>query len=148
MTKKTDKLLEYQTILDKCLVMCEFLKNNSPDNYKFIFDNMKSNLEQGFKNKNYKGLKSTYRDLKEWVKGAPVKELEKFNHTFFIKFGEGLDSVNITDKIIKRGMIINDDEFRLIDKQVNDLCQTEPQSSEIEILNKLLLEYHEKCKKS
>jgi hypothetical protein len=92
------------------------------------------------------GFEAAVRDIKEWSRDFPLADYRELNVILIEKFGKGLeyDSKKTIASIVKRGKLRNEDEYRLIDDAVNELCQTNHQSSEIETFNKMLLEFHNK----
>lgn len=100
-----------------------------------------------------KGLRQAKNDINEWASYLPKSDLESLNEMLRIKFGKDLHthSKDISKQIstvLKRGKINNDDEFRLIEEKVGELCESESELSEIDMFNKLLLAYEDKKKKS
>lgn len=145
-------LLEMEFIKNWIITVMDFLEKKIPEFHKFS-EVMKSTFDK-YPNQNSKkmlqGYRESYRDINEMAKNLSLIDYNELDKILIERFGKGLNDVNntkILEKIIKRGKIISDDEFRLIDEKVNELCQTEPQSSEVDMLNKLLLVYHEKRKK-
>ena len=78
---------------------------------------------------------------------APNQLLEKLNNTLFTQFGQDLSTYSQNnssrlEEIVKRGKIINDEEFRFVEQKVSDICQIDAQSQQVIILNNLLAAYY------
>ena len=105
------------------------------------------NLVKGiYHKKNLAGLKSIKKDLGEWVKVLSRPDLFELNILLQNKFGENLDNdankiIRVIEKIISRGKIINDEEYELIVKRVEEIYENENNKLEIETLNILLVNY-------
>lgn len=141
-------------IKEWCFTIVNFIYSKSNNTDSFITEMHKEIFSEETKQKYLKetsaaiyikGVREVYNDTNEWAKGLLQNDLEELNRILLKKFGKDL-SIHFQKiyKITKRGKIINDDEFRLINEKVDELCQTEPESQEIGKLNKLLLVYEEK----
>ncbi len=93
-----------------------------------------------------KGLKEAFNDLNGTARDLPPKLLEELNKILRDKFGKDISTYSLSDmkqivKITNRRKIVNEDEFRLINERVNELCEMDSESSELEVLNGLLSMY-------
>lgn len=151
MKKKSEYLNEMEYIKDWCIVVIDFKLgiNETLLDLKEIYEPLKKDLTNNFNSKNkniQKGFKETYKNLKEEVGYWPDKMKANLDIMLYSKFGEKISLINQEKdkeikKIIKRGKINNDDEFGLIDEKVNDICQKNNNSEELDKLNHLLLKY-------
>jgi len=147
-TEKRNYLTEIEYLKNWSITALQFMANNNSQ-LKVFCESVLDTLEHAQLINNKKmlqGFEEGVRDFKELAKGLSPSDYNELNAILNEKFGMGLefDSKKIIAAIIKRGKIRNDDEYRLIDEQVNELCQTNRQSHEIELLNKLLLDFDNK----
>ncbi len=147
--KKQRNMAEYEFIKDYCIAILEFIASKVPsefkEGYKVTIDNYKSFYNEGI----VKGFKEGYRDCFEMAKALPLNDYQELNDLLIRKFGRGLEDSNyskLLDRIIRQNKISNDEEYRLVDEKVNELCQTDPESPLIKVLNNFLLTYQEKKK--
>lgn len=94
-----------------------------------------------------KGLRQAFNDINDMALNAPNQLLEKLNNTLFTQFGQDLSTYSQNnssrlEEIVKRGKIINDEEFRFVEQKVSDICQIDAQSQQVIILNNLLAAYY------
>jgi hypothetical protein len=93
-----------------------------------------------------KGLRQAFNDINEMVKDIPKDLLDELNALLREKFGKDLRTyskkrLKQIGSVLRRGKILDEDEFRLIEERVSELCQLEPQASDITGLNNLLSTY-------
>lgn len=156
MKKKSEYLNEMEYIKDWCITVIDFKlgMNETVNEVKEIYEPLKKDLTNNFNSKNkniQRGFKETYRNLKEEVGYWPDKMKANLDNILYSKFGETISQIDQEKekeiiKIIKRGKINNDDEFRMIDEKVNEICQKNTNSSELDKLNHLLLKYEQNQK--
>jgi hypothetical protein len=148
MKKKSDysNIMEY--IKDWCITVIYFKleMNETPTEVKKLYEPLINGLISNFNSKDkniQRGFKEAYKSLQEEVDYWPDKMKTDLNNILYSKFGENIkqDKDNEIKKILKRGKINNDDEFRMIDEKVNEICQISSKLSELEKLNHLLLMY-------
>lgn len=89
------------------------------------------------------------RDMNEMAKSLKSSEYQELNKILFEKYGKTLmDFDSKKDKkiesIIKKGKISSDEEYELIENKVSELSQEKDKVREIEMLNKLLIDYYKK----
>lgn len=121
-----------------------------------LFSNAKEKLSKKYDDgKISKEIKGFLGILIEWVEQFNMQDQEKLNELLIERFGfefsdikRGLSRAINISTIVKRGKILKDEEYRFIEEHVSNLCQSEPDSPEIAVLNKLLLDYHERRKKA
>ena len=150
MKKKSDysNIMEY--IKDWCITVINFKleMNETPTEVKKLYEPLINGLISNFNSKDkniQRGFKEAYKSLQEEVGYWPDKMKADLNNILYSKFGENIeqDKDKEIKKIIKRGKINNDDEFRMIDEKVNKICQIGSKLSELEKLNHLLLMYEQ-----
>jgi hypothetical protein len=144
-TEKRNYLTEIEYLKNWSITALQFMANKDTQ-FKVLCESVLDTLEHAQLINNKKmlqGFEEGVRDFKEWAKGLSPSDYKELNAILNEKFGMGLefDRKKIIAAIIKRGKIRSDDEYRLIDEQVDELCQTNRQSHEIELLNKLLLDF-------
>jgi polyhydroxyalkanoate synthesis regulator phasin len=153
MKKKSDYSNEMEYIKEWCITVIDFklkLKDIDPEMIKIyspIIDTLTNNYPTNDK-KHQKGLKGFYNSIKEEISFWPDNIKMDLNEILFSKFGENINQYDkqvrmIIKKILKRGKINDEDEFRLVNDKVNEICQIDSESSEIGELNRLLLAYEQ-----
>lgn len=149
--KKTNDLPEMKYIKDWCITILEFMAMKS-SGLKPFYEVTKDNLLKNYtkNNKNIlKGFKEGYRDINEMAKNLPNDDYLELNKVLVSKFGKSLEDINKKefsklDKVIKRGEILNDNEYRLLEDRANEISQSTRQSPEIKTINELLMNYYQK----
>ena len=81
--------------------------------------------------------------MNEWTKGLDINEVLELNKLLNDKFGYNLcERFNDLDKIIKRGIINNIDEYKAIINRVEEICSSDTENEkELAVLNQLLIKY-------
>ena len=154
MKKKSEYLNEMEYIKDWCITVIDYILEMKDISFevKAINQSLKNGLVSNFNSSNknvQKGIKDRYRIMKEEVSYWPDNMKANLDNILYSKFGETISQIEKEKeiiKIIKRGKINNDDEFKMIDEKVNEICQTSPKSSELDKLNHLLLKYEKNQK--
>lgn len=161
MKKKLNAEQELESLIIKewCVTIINFIyskhKTNSQlyETYKETFSEITKikYLEKTSPSIYMRSIKQAYNDVNEWAYGLSANDKEELNNELQNKFGKDLNtnSRNISKQIsiiIKKGKINNDDEFRMINERVNEICRTDSKSIEIDKLNKLLLTYEQSKK--
>ena len=153
MKKKSEYLSEMEYIKDWCITVIDFQLeiNETVNDLKEQYESLKLFLTNNFNSKNkniQRGFKEMYRDFNEEVGYWPDNMKGNLNDILYSKFGETISRIHKEKekeikKIIKKGKINNDDEFRMIDEKINEICQTNANSLELNKLNHLLLMYEQ-----
>lgn len=104
-------------------------------------------LERAYLEQNLVGLRSSINDYNEDARELPSAELEELNGILREKFGEDLVHNRQKDlakikRIVKRGKINNEDEFRLLKGRIDELLE-EVKMEEGQLLDKLMFEFEE-----
>lgn len=104
-------------------------------------------LNQTFEDQDLVGMRYIYNDDNERSRYSKPAELEELNAILREKFGEDLVHNRQKDlakikRIIKRGKINNEDEFRLLKGRIDELLE-ESQFEEAQLLDKLMFEFEE-----
>ena len=104
-------------------------------------------LDKAYLEQNLVGLRSSINDYNENARDLTPAELEELNAILREKFGEDLVHNRQKDlakikRIIKRGKINNEDEFRLLKGRIDELLE-ESQFEEAQLLDKLMFEFEE-----
>ena len=150
-TEKKNYLTEIEHLKNWSVTALHYMANKNSD-FKVFCESVLNTLEHSQlinDKKMLKGFEEGVRDFKEMARGLSLNDYKELNAILIEKFGMGLefDSKKAVATITKQGKIRNEVEFRLVDDYINELCQTNPQSSEIQLLNKMLLEFHENMSK-
>jgi len=140
---KKSKELEY--LRDWCLTILDFLISKSGESP--IFSQTKEVVTDTFKGKNLRGLRYCKKDINEWAKGLSPSNVSELNSLLDEKFSVNLEkeddkSAKIIKQILQRGVINNEDEYRLLLTKVDAFCADDSKKDEVEALNKLLTDYH------
>lgn len=146
---------EFLFIRRWCLTIIDFLYSNEINDSHLIelrkqaFDEETKTrfLEKTSPGIYLKGLRQAYNDVNDMALHAPNHILRELNNMLYLQFGRDLSiySKNISsqlEEILKRGKIINDDEFRLVEQVVSDISQIDDQSEQAIIYNDLLTAYY------
>lgn len=157
--EKTKRLTEYKQkelefMKDWNVFIYNYLYNdflNKADDvlkkkYGVFFQTQLNAIIKAFQRNDYRGMKMMYRDTNEMAMDMPNEQLLELNKMLQERFGHSLQDeekkvIHTIDKIVKRGKIINDEEYSIVETTVAELCQTQPDSIKIDILNKLLVAY-------
>ncbi|MFT3946515.1 MAG: hypothetical protein QM763_06025 [Agriterribacter sp.] len=156
MKKKLNATQEAESswIREWCITIIKFICSKN-ETSRYILEIYKESFSEDSKNKYLekaspsiyiKGLQQAYKDTNEWALGLPKTDIDELNSILRAKFGKDLNTyskqnIKTIAKIVARGKINNGDEFRIINEKVNEICQTNPDSPELDNLNRLLLVY-------
>ena len=104
-------------------------------------------LDKAYLEQNLVGLRSSINDYNEDARDLTPAELEELNAILREKFGEDLvhnrqRELAKIKRIIKRGKINNEDEFRLLKGRIDELLEEE-KIEEAQLLDKLMFEFEE-----
>ena len=104
-------------------------------------------LDKAYLEQNLVGLRSSINDYNEDACDLTPSEFEELNAILREKFGEDLVHNRQKDlakikRIIKRGKINNEDEFRLLKGRIDELLEEE-KIEEAQLLDKLMFEFEE-----
>lgn len=104
-------------------------------------------LDKAYLEQNLVGLRSSINDYNEDARDLTPAEFEELNAILREKFGEDLVHNRQKDlakikRIIKRGKINNEDEFRLLKGRIDELLEEE-KIEEAQLLDKLMFEFEE-----
>ncbi len=139
------QLKELEHIKEWCLTIIDFMTLHYGKSQ--VFKQYLDIIIDGYQNQNLSGLKYIYRDTNEWAKGISRTDLDELNKLLHDKFGESLvkkNNENLSEikKVVKKGKISNEDEYRLLLSRVDEIYENKNKEKELEILNKLLADYH------
>ena len=141
-----EKQLEELThIRDWCLTIVDFMIRKYGG--QLIFTAMlKDVINNEYDAQNLRGMRCVYRDMNEGTGALSLREIEELNKILYAKFGEDLHTcskrnLSKINKIIKRGRIANEDEFRLVLGRVDEIYADSTKEEEVEMLNVLLKEF-------
>ena len=141
---KKDYSVKITLLQRKCLTILNFIFERDPVFEKYFLP-MKEYLQTDIGNTKrvLNTVKDSFRELKIISEDLPPNDRGDLYNLLQTTYGEGWeDSDNKEiEKIIARGKIVNDDEFRLLDNYVDQLCQTSEDNDAIEVINSLLLSY-------
>lgn len=136
-----------ELLKNKILLFYDFLIVNSGMPKEFFTESI-ALVNKAYNEKNIKILKSGDSDIYLNVKEMPLKMQLELKEIFKEKLDLDLDILqklfdkNI-EKIIKRGKILNDDEYRLLLDKTDNLTEVKT-DDEIKKINILLIDYSNK----
>jgi len=90
--------------------------------------------------------RSAARDLEEWTLALPANQTRELDKLLRAKFEVGLTEAKRNrdkdiSRVLLRGTIEDDVDFRLIHSYVDEICQDVSRNEEVEKLNLLLRAY-------
>lgn len=127
-----------------CTVVTDFIASLLED--KSLIKDQYGIIDSLFQKRDKKGFETVFNDLNEWALSLSQDNISNLNLILINSFGKGLHEVNKKsmrkiENIIKRGLIKNENEFRIIEHRVNELSHMKSSLAEINNLNKLLINY-------
>ncbi|KGO92215.1 hypothetical protein [Flavobacterium subsaxonicum] len=140
--KKEEELL---FIKDWCLTIIDHLDTISVNNSMASFKNA---IINGYTAKNLRGMRLALKDITKMAQYFDVENVSKINHLLKEKFGKDLnDDSGKTQKkinqIIKRGKIVNPDEFRILKEKAEEIYSDVEQRDIFEKISSLLLNFEQ-----
>lgn len=135
---------KFELLKNKILLFHDFLITNLGMPKEFFIE-ANEFVNKAYHEKNMKVLKAGDSDMYLHIKEMPLQMQLELKELFKEKLDLDLDILQkqfekSIVKIIKRGKILNDDEYRLILDKMDNL--TEPKTDdEIEEMNKMLIDY-------
>lgn len=142
MTKKEEELLmmkEWSLTIINYLLNVETRTTTLPQFIQII--------NETAENGNIRGMRMIYRDVNEMAASLRSSDLIELNNLLKKKFGEDLNSkedLSKIQKILKKNVISNETEFRLVLGYVDANFQNDDQKAFIDSLNKLLADFETK----
>lgn len=121
----------------------DFLIKN---NYGEFFKQCYPIITDTFNTKNLRGMRMMYNDSNEIARSLSQDKLNELNQILREKFGFDLEKdhdilLAKINKIIQRGYLKNDDEFRLLSSRDDEIYADDSKKKEVENLNKLMEDY-------
>lgn len=119
------------------------LKDFSESTITLINNFFEQGISEGFELRMLGGFKEMHRDFLEMAKALHPTDYAILHELLISKYGVGLfdaekETKKLVNKIIKRGTIKSDEEWRLINEIASDTAQQEYST---DILNSLLSNY-------
>lgn len=105
-------------------------------------------VTETFDKKDLRGMKMMYNDINEMAGDLSPHQLNELNRILRAKFGFDLNKAHDKflakiNRIVQRGYLKNDDEFRLLYSRVDEIYADDSKKEEVEILEKLMGDYEE-----
>lgn len=146
--KKKSHLLEMEHIKDRCVIILDFIAAKYPEFETFSKLTIE-NLEKNYKTSNrylYEGFKQAFRDINEMSKTLQLSDQAELNIILSERFGISIDEtdtslVNTIKIIIKKGEILTDEEYELLNNYVNG-NYVGILTDDIIIANEMLVRFH------
>ncbi|OWP82635.1 hypothetical protein BWK59_14820 [Flavobacterium davisii] len=140
-------MTEIELLRDKILLFNDFLieKLGMPKEFFIETNNL---IEKAYQEKNMKVLKSGDKEIYLHLKEMSLEMQLELKALFKEKLDLDLDILQklfdkSIEKIIKRGKILTDDEYRILLDKMNDLTEIKSEE-EIKNINTLLIDYSSK----
>lgn len=138
---------ELQYMKDWCIAILEYMSKRY--NLKEFYQGKIDRILLAAETNNKRGLKLAYRDINEDARELPENFLIELNGMLQDKFGKSLiDEKKIIEKMItkimKRGRINNEDEYRIVTSYINEIYMDEDKKQVTEKLDSFLFEFKNK----
>lgn len=106
-------------------------------------------ITETFDKKNLRGMRMMYNDSNEMARSLSPHKLNELNKILREKFGFDLNKAHDKvlakiNRIVQRGHLKNDDEFRLLCSRVDEIYADDSKEKEVEILERLMGDYEER----
>ena len=140
-----DKTADYETLKEWCLTVFDYLLKQD-SHHVMLVDYGKNIIAILDKKKKKNDMRALYKELHLNVRELPPNQIEELNQILTEKFGHNLADVGkmetkAIEKIIKRGRIRNDTEYRLVWQREDEIYTDDSQYEYAEKLRKLLNDY-------
>ena len=140
-----DKTADYETLKEWCLTVFDYLLEQEPE-FKLVADDSKALIASYDRYHNIKKMRALYKEHHLILRDLPPNQIEELNQILTEKFGHNLADVakmetKAIEKIIKRGRIRNDTEYRLVWQREDEIYTDDSQFEYAETLRKLLSDY-------
>ena len=137
---KKQKQIEVDRLSAWCSAILREINSLSPSPLASTFEDAIARSQQ---RRDLKGLRMASKDLEEWARSVDPFSKEKVNAALISQFGRGLDEGAEADRgaltrILARGRIENDDEYRLVSRRVDEIYDDVAFEEEVAVLNNLL----------
>ena len=148
--KITDRQDELKILRDWCIAVLRFIHDKASEQGAGITPRLQevaeNGIESAFKRQDIRGLKTASRDLLEWVNGFPDQIRKDLDKILRAEVGIGLktsqqDRNREIAKIIKRGSVKSEDEYRLLESRIDEIYADESKKAELARINKVLLAF-------
>ncbi|WP_423128673.1 hypothetical protein [Gaoshiqia sp. Z1-71] len=142
MTTKIDA----KKIKDRFYVLYDFIVQNQGSNV--FFEEMRRSIDNAYEKSDLKYLNRVNKELNVWlVEMFPPKEKKEISQLLKEKLGENVEQADLKrvdkiNKVVKRGRINNLNEYSLLQQRVEEIYADESKKEEVEMLNKLLADFH------
>lgn len=148
MAKKdgSDRLAEATQLRDWCLAILCFISELAPSSP--FFAQAQQGIEAAFEKRDVRGLRIAAKDLAEWTRDLPVDQQAKLEQILVSRFGRGLraeaeKNQHELERILRRGTIENEDEFRLLSSRADEIHADKSKAGELEQINRLLVTFQQ-----
>jgi len=149
-TKTKAKEMELKMLRDKCLLYNQFMveKGGLPPQLAEAYKESNRLIEKAYAEGNPKPLKVMNNDIDNQVlQHMPLKMVTDLKKLFKEKLDINFEVVNkaigkAIDKVLKRGKIINAEEYELLLNRVDEIYADPYKEEEVQRLNNLLVAYH------
>jgi len=142
LTGKKFELLQFQR--DWCLTILDFAINADS---RMSMIPTREIVESTYARHNLKGLTMVFNDLTEMMQNSGAEKLKELNSLLYNRFGRDLNfysrkKASLIKRILRKGFISNDDEYRTVDQEISDLLLYKPDSETIQALDKLMADFN------
>ncbi len=144
------KKKEFEFLRDKCLLFNEFMEKKMIISSEIInaFKNSNDLIIKACENRHTKILREGNREVDLQIRELPLYLALELDKLFQEKLGISIDSINKKmekeiQKVIKRGKILNEEEYRLIKNREDEIYVDNSKAEEKQQLDRLMEAYEE-----
>ncbi len=139
----------YSVLREWCLTIYDFYMLTYPDTTtRFIVNLYKQSVKKIDKRRDLKQMKALYAETNKMFREDLLgsEAMKKLNQILKDKFNKDISEeiekeVDVTREIVRRGHIIDDNEYRLIKQYEDDIHEDDCQADYAETLRQLMSEY-------
>lgn len=138
---RADSVAEATQLRDWCLTILRFISELAPSSP--FFAQAQQGIGAAFEMRDVRGLRIAAKDLLDWTRDLPVDQQAQLDQLLFSRFGRGLKAEGKRNRrelqrILRRGTIENEDEFRLLTSRADEIYADKAKAGELEQINRLL----------
>lgn len=135
---------EMKELRDWCIVILQFMSQLDPSSG--LYAQGEQAIKAAFQRGNHRGLKMVASDVREWATALSPAYRQRLDQNLRARFGRGLiekadESRGEVERILRRGQIDTQDEYRLLMSRVEEIYADESRRTELEKINELLAAY-------
>ena len=144
--KLSTNINELEYLYGRSKIIINFMLHKNHDDTMMLQVN--KIIEETYKKRNLKGMKTLSRDLNAWAKGFTVEDTGELEKLLEDKFDETLSGDKTTHKVISnvliKKQIDNDNEYRVIHEYLLDISEGDSFFENVIDMKKLLISYNKR----